>query len=339
MIKIFLLLLFVFLSTAAPAGNETVAERFGIHRLLKSTRRNTNSSIVHEYTPTNSSISDESLDDSSRRNLYASGSIEFKPLRAELTSTYQDYYPGGFGAANCVDDSTNTMCHGNNASGDTLTIKLPQKGLVERIVITNREDFEERLVGAIVKAGDIFCATITNAQTSNSVEVIINCNSVTTDTITIETKDWLNLFQVKVFGEDVVTYRKHSGKDRHGGDISCGRYGSHQQLKDACSRDNRCIGYTVWGTYPWCLKTTSSRHIAHGHGHDFYEKIGRIRRECPTDKKGVPCHFPFIYRGVEYNACTNTAYYKDWCSTEVDSNGNDIGQWGICLMDYKACRN
>jgi len=70
MIKIFLLLLFVFLSTAAPAGKETVAERFGIHRLLKSTRRNTNSSIVHQYTPTNSSISDESLDDSSRRNLY-----------------------------------------------------------------------------------------------------------------------------------------------------------------------------------------------------------------------------------------------------------------------------
>jgi hypothetical protein len=144
MIKIFLLLLFVFLSTAAPAGKETVAERFGIHGLLKSTRRNTNSSIVHQYTPTNSSISDESLDDSSRRNLYAS-----------------------------------------------------------------------------------------------------------------------------------VTYRKHSGKDRSGGDISCGRYGSHQQLKDACSRNKRCIGYTVWGTNPWCLKTTSSRHIAHAHGHDFYEKVDR----------------------------------------------------------------
>jgi len=149
MIKIFLLLLFVFLSTAAPAGKETVAERFGIHRLLKSTRRNTNSSIVHQYTPTNSSISDESLDDSSRRNLYAS-----------------------------------------------------------------------------------------------------------------------------------VTYRKHSGKDRSGGDISCGRYGSHQQLKDACSRNKRCIGYTVWGTNPWCLKTTSSRPIAHGHGHDFYEKVDRRTNVC-----------------------------------------------------------
>jgi len=148
MIKIFLLLLFVFLSTAAPAGKETVAERFGIHRLLKSTRRNTNSSIVHQYTPTNSSISDESLDDSSRRNLYAS-----------------------------------------------------------------------------------------------------------------------------------VTYRKHSGKDRSGGDISCGRYGSHQQLKDACSRNKRCIGYTVWGTNPWCLKTTSSRQIAHAHGHDFYEKVERRSSE------------------------------------------------------------
>ena len=60
--------------------------------------------------------------------------------------------------------------------------------------------------------------------------------------------------------------------------------------------------------------------------------------KCKTTPDGpqveVPCVFPFIYKGKEYNECTfQKGDVKAWCSTKVDGNGKHVGgqrQWGYC---------
>lgn len=41
---------------------------------------------------------------------------------------------------------------------------------------------------------------------------------------------------------------------------------------------------------------------------------------------GQKCAFPFVYRGVTYNKCTNTRHTALWCSTTPTYSG----KWGNC---------
>ena len=53
---------------------------------------------------------------------------------------------------------------------------------------------------------------------------------------------------------------------------------------------------------------------------------------CRTvGSSGVPCVFPFIYREVTYNSCTDTDSDtgQPWCAIEVDSDGWVVDhKWG-----------
>lgn len=54
--------------------------------------------------------------------------------------------------------------------------------------------------------------------------------------------------------------------------------------------------------------------------------------ECKT-AQGLSCVFPFKYRGLEYNACTDVGSENEavWCATEVDNNGEVIkNTWQDC---------
>ena len=57
-----------------------------------------------------------------------------------------------------------------------------------------------------------------------------------------------------------------------------------------------------------------------------------VFEQCVTTS-GVPCIFPFKYRGVEYTECTTVGSVggTPWCATEVDEDGNLIrGAYGNC---------
>ena len=47
---------------------------------------------------------------------------------------------------------------------------------------------------------------------------------------------------------------------------------------------------------------------------------------------GLSCVFPFKFRGVTYDECTDAEFdQRMWCSTETDANGDHIeGQWTLC---------
>ena len=55
---------------------------------------------------------------------------------------------------------------------------------------------------------------------------------------------------------------------------------------------------------------------------------------CKTiggDVANAECVFPFRYKNNLYNKCTKAGGTKEWCSTEVDSNGDHKwGKWGYC---------
>ena len=42
------------------------------------------------------------------------------------------------------------------------------------------------------------------------------------------------------------------------------------------------------------------------------------------------CHFPFKYEGVTYNQCTKAKSARLWCATQVDADGEYIGEWERC---------
>ena len=49
------------------------------------------------------------------------------------------------------------------------------------------------------------------------------------------------------------------------------------------------------------------------------------------------CVFSFIYGSHKYETCTKKDSDKDWCYTEVDSNGVGVhGQWGYCDSNCKS---
>ena len=52
---------------------------------------------------------------------------------------------------------------------------------------------------------------------------------------------------------------------------------------------------------------------------------------------GKPCIFPFLYKGVIYDECTNMDHDQKWCSTKVYSAGTHVdGKYGHCGNDCKS---
>ena len=41
---------------------------------------------------------------------------------------------------------------------------------------------------------------------------------------------------------------------------------------------------------------------------------------------GVPCRFPFTYKGVTHNSCTRVNSAAPWCAT----GDNPAVNWGVC---------
>ena len=92
-----------------------------------------------------------------------------------------------------------------------------------------------------------------------------------------------------------------------------------------------------------CFTKTELPRTYYEYGKDF-EIIGLfILAECKTTMigevgpmLGKPCVFPFIYKGITYNECMDSAHHSTscyWCSTKVDGNGvhiNNQGHWGCC---------
>ena len=55
-------------------------------------------------------------------------------------------------------------------------------------------------------------------------------------------------------------------------------------------------------------------------------------------KEGMKCMFPFTYKGVTHNACTDHGNddpeWVPWCSTKVDDYGGHVGgNWGDCSQE------
>ena len=46
---------------------------------------------------------------------------------------------------------------------------------------------------------------------------------------------------------------------------------------------------------------------------------------------GKPCIFPFKFKNVEYDSCTDRDHSTFWCPTKVDNLGNYIeNEWANC---------
>ncbi|XP_037786423.1 neurogenic locus notch homolog protein 1-like [Penaeus monodon] len=48
--------------------------------------------------------------------------------------------------------------------------------------------------------------------------------------------------------------------------------------------------------------------------------------------KGVPCRFPFLYKGLWRHGCTGQGNTRPWCATEVDPSGRIVST-GTCVAD------
>ena len=48
------------------------------------------------------------------------------------------------------------------------------------------------------------------------------------------------------------------------------------------------------------------------------------------------CHFPFKYKGSNYNQCTRDGHHQLWCATQVDADGNYNGNWKNCDENCKG---
>jgi len=57
---------------------------------------------------------------------------------------------------------------------------------------------------------------------------------------------------------------------------------------------------------------------------------------------GVPCIFPFIYKGETFTKCTWTDADGSWCSTNPDGTATDDGEddlWGYCDYESDLCES
>ena len=54
-------------------------------------------------------------------------------------------------------------------------------------------------------------------------------------------------------------------------------------------------------------------------------------RTTSGPKPGEMCVFPFKYKGVEYDGCTDVDHGVPWCPVEVACNGEFFSdKWGYC---------
>jgi hypothetical protein len=89
-------------------------------------------------------------------------------------------------------------------------------------------------------------------------------------------KNVITLFANMVVPSAVVQpfkFQLTKGMVGYGRDISCGHYGSQAALESACTADGICLVYTQYNGRWWCLKTTSSRPMAHNGKHIYWRKV------------------------------------------------------------------
>ena len=63
---------------------------------------------------------------------------------------------------------------------------------------------------------------------------------------------------------------------------------------------------------------------------------GECSSECPVEKGGCQCIFPFKFGGITHNACTlhRSQSGEPWCSLRVDDKGRHIpGSWAVCSSE------
>jgi len=119
-------------------------------------------------------------------------------------------------ASNCFDGNTNTMCHGGQGSGDTLTATISRSD-VSRVRIYNRKDCcQDRIRHAEVKVGGQLCGIVQ----STAAVIDISCPSpLSGNLVTVKTKNLLNLMQVEIFGFAAALYEfVHQGHCASGWD-------------------------------------------------------------------------------------------------------------------------
>ena len=69
---------------------------------------------------------------------------------------------------------------------------------------------------------------------------------------------------------------------------------------------------------------------------NWYRFTGFTTKEIKLQAKN-PCKFPFIYKNVTYNSCTNQdARDKFWCATSVNAT-NHKTSWGYCNCSCDIC--
>ena len=71
---------------------------------------------------------------------------------------------------------------------------------------------------------------------------------------------------------------------------------------------------------------------------DYYSEDYSTGKCCRT-VNGIPCVFPFKFRGEEFSTCISGERRKHpWCPTEVNSDGVPVlGQWGYCDKTLGFC--
>ncbi|XP_040567025.1 matrix metalloproteinase-9-like [Lepeophtheirus salmonis] len=86
----------------------------------------------------------------------------------------------------------------------------------------------------------------------------------------------------------------------------------------------------------WCATSLYDTSLAK----DYGNCAGSCRDELsiPYDGcrtvSGRSCHFPFIYKNIEYHNCTLAGDTRAWCAIDTYTNTNEAKFWGYC---YSTC--
>lgn len=124
--------------------------------------------------------------------LVCSNLAKIKVNSFSLTSTYQNKFP----AKNCFNGNMDTICHGGNRHGDTLTAKISRSN-VGFVRIHNRKDCcTDRIKGAEVRVDGTLCGTV---QSTGAVIDVVCPKGLVGTSVTLKTNQYLNIIQLEIF--------------------------------------------------------------------------------------------------------------------------------------------
>ena len=133
-----------------------------------------------------------------------------------------------------------------------------------------------------------------------------------------------------------MTYKKIDNRDLNKGNIGkCNSFSTEKDMRAACDKDNRCLGYTMMNGKPMCLKT-NSKPLVTKPGVTFYQKtlnanavISKPAQKVPAKKEPVAkntTHFNTkkapLGKKIEMPKCDNQDNFQ-WVNI-----GMSIGQTG-----------